>query len=835
MKLRTALFISFGTAIVVSVPLIARSHRGQQTAMNQTSTGHFITPAGTSEAVGSFPCNSLLTPDNRFLIVTDAGFRESLSVIDTASGKVVDSKNFDKGIRGAKDSLYYGLALAGDGSFYVSEGTRHLILHYSVDDSGKLQEIGDPIKVPTLTDSPVAGIAFDSAKNQIGAVVCTVKNPTDHSGEGYILDAKTGSVISRVDLPGMPLGLACVNGEYFTTSEVAGGVVPFSENGVEPLIKTGLNPSYIAVQGQKLIVCNSDSDTVSTIDPVTKTVVGSFSTRPQLLRGYPSTSPLSVSEDGNGHTFVALGDYNAVGVWGTKNHRFMGYIPAGWYPTSVKVVGSQLFVCNAKGVQAVNPNNVNAGPKGAWGKYSPNIIEGTVNRVDLTSALADLKETTDLVLTNNRIQELSDHLKNPGIQHVIYIIKENRTYDQVFGDMPEGNGDASICLFPESVTPNQHALARRFGLFDNFYDVAECSGDGWNWSTQGMANEYVARNLVNNYSGRWPNYDFEGTTANIALDRFKLHNPASTGAGYLWDDALKHGRSIRNYGFYVDEGATVDDKKEMASKLERINQRSLLNHTDVSFREFDTRYADSDILTDYQFVPPKSLPTYGVHHSTSRFTEWKREFDGYLKSGKLPSLMMIRMMKDHTSGTSAGYSTPQAMVADNDYAVGQIVDLVSHSKFWNTTAICILEDDSQAGYDHVDCHRSTALVISPYSDRSKIDHHFYNTDSMLKTIEDMLGIPPMTGFDATAAPINILASTAVNAEPYEAIKPAREIACAVNEKTAYKAQQSAKMLHWWDEEEDSDLALNEILWHSIRGNIPPPKIVGSTLSQRRGE
>jgi phospholipase C len=245
-------------------------------------------------------------------------------------------------------------------------------------------------------------------------------------------------------------------------------------------------------------------------------------------------------------------------------------------------------------------------------------------------------------------------------------------------------------------------------------------------------------------------------------------------------------------------------------------------------------YADSDAWTHYNTPAPKQAKAYGQFNAPSRFAEWKREFDAYVKNGDLPRFMMVRLPRDHTQGTTPDSSSPRAMVADNDYAVGQLVEAVSHSPYWKETAICIVEDDAQSGYDHVDAHRSIAFVISPYIKRGTVDSHFYNTDSMLRTMELLLGLPPMSQYDAIAAPIAVFGPTADNAEPYTAILPAREIIAEVNKATAYRAQDSLRLIHPLLADATPDDELNDILWHAIRGvHAPkPPKRFGLRLTAR---
>jgi hypothetical protein len=422
-----------------------------------------------------------------------------------------------------------------------------------------------------------------------------------------------------------------------------------------------------------------------------------------------------------------------------------------------------------------------------------------------------------------------------GIKPVVYIIKENRTYDQVLGDLKQGNGDPEIVMFGRKVTPNLHALAERFVLLDNFYCCAEVSADGWNWSTSGMVSEYTARNAPFNYSGRGRHYDFEGQNSGTPADLAGLPDVARAPGGYLWDQCVKKDISFRNYGFFVsgsDDEKGADDRPFMTSNTP--TRKALVGQTDTSFLQFDMTYADSNAWKAYSNPAPKQKRAYGKFAAPSRFAEWKREFDQYVRSGRLPAFMMVRFPRDHTNGTQEGLQTPRGMVADNDFAVGQLVEAISASPFWKETAIFILEDDAQNGHDHVDAHRSIAFVISPYIPRGTVDHRFYNTDSVLRTIEALLGLPPMCQYDASAPLMAFFDSKPVNAAPYRAILPPKAIIGEFNTKTAYRAKDSER-LDFRGEDRVPDAVLNDILWHAVKGaNAPePPPRHGLRLSAAR--
>jgi phospholipase C len=365
--------------------------------------------------------------------------------------------------------------------------------------------------------------------------------------------------------------------------------------------------------------------------------------------------------------------------------------------------------------------------------------------------------------------------KSP-IKYVFYVVKENRTYDQVLGDVKEGNGDPSLCLFPEKVTPNHHALAREFVLLDNFYVDAEVSADGHNWSTAAYATDYTEKTWPTSYGGRGGTYDYEGSR--------KIAYPRD---GYIWDYCQRAGVSYRSYGEFADRGKTT-----LKSLEGHISPRSPGFNMDV---------------TDVE-----------------RVRIWRQDFDSLLARGAVPRFSTIRLSNDHTSGQRRGKVTPTAAVADNDLALGQLVEHLSNSAIWAETAIFVLEDDAQNGPDHVDAHRSPAFVISPYTRRGVVNHTMYSTSGVLRTMELILGLPPMSQYDAAARPLYECFQAAPNPLPYQA-KPAQ---VDLNERNVAwnKSAQRSEEFDFATEDAAPDLDLNEVIWKSVRGEsavMPAPR------------
>ncbi len=815
-------------------------------------TGETLTPSGQQTPIGSFPDHLVLSPDGRYVLATNTGFRQYVSVLDANTAKLVSRLEFNAPstlLKRSKQSLYYGLVCGptadGQTPVYASRGGEGMVSVLSLSDKGELTDTGKTLVAAPGTDAPfpfVAGLALSSDGKMLYAADNTGEPKRGMRSNLYVLGTD-GSAPRKIDLPGYPFAVAAVtkgasaDKKVYVTSEQRGvvSVVNPATGALTRDIPTGTQPIGLTLDRAqaRLFVVNAGSDTLSVIDTNTDRVTQTLLLRPAVSRGLPGATPTGVAlSPDEKRLYVTLGDMNAVAVVDLPGVTLAGYLPVGWYPTSAVVSpdGKRLFVANAKGVAARNPNAKPNPGLTQRPQYIQNIIEGTVTTLDLGSE--NLKASTARVLANSAGRAApKTPFTNPGIKHVFYIIKENRTYDQVLGDLPPGNGDSSLTLFGRDVTPNQHALASRFVLLDNFYDCAEVSGDGWNWSTAGMASENTERNVPFNYSGRKRDYDFEGTNNGVAVDLLGIPDVARPPSGYLWDLCAAHGVGFRNYGFFADD---LELPRQSATQgttglQNSPTKRALVGKSDADFRFFDTDYADSEAWVQDKLTPaPKQRTEYGAFHDPSRFSAWKREFTAYVKNNNLPPFCMVRLMRDHTGGTTPGASSPRAMVADNDYAVGQLVDTLSHSPYWSSSAIVIVEDDAQNGYDHVDAHRSTAYVISPFIAPGTHDSRFYNTDSALRTLELLLGLPPMSRYDAIAPPMAVFGpSAAANAAPYDAVLPSREILAEVNDKRAYRAQDSARLLNPLHEESGPDEQLNDILWRSLRpGTAPPPRHYG---------
>jgi YVTN family beta-propeller protein len=785
-------------------------------------TGRSIDPAAAQSAqdVGSLPVNMVLAPGGKFAVTTGQGYRQMIWSVRVEDGKGVARVNFPKNATRPSNGLYYGLAFGPDGTLYAAQGADDSIAVLKVNDDGSLQLQRNRGFRTRRGDFP-SGLAMDNA----GRLYVANNDPTgdtplltDVRASVAVYDAAAGKEVGRYtfesELPGsnFPMALAVLQdgSKLYVASQRDGAVyVLDTTNPPEPKLKTkletGSHPVALCLNkdGSRLYVANAHSDTVSVVDAKADRVTATVLLRPAVVKQLAGATPTGLALSGDEKTLYAtLGDMNAVAVIDVDDAvpELRGYLPAGWYPSAVVVApgAAHLLVANAMGAVPLHPNPPDAAPDKKRHVSPLHLVEGTVTVVPLRDKAA-LAQQSQRVLELNRlsprhVKHITENpLKSIGLQagkikHVIYIVKENRTYDQVLGDLPQGNGDVNRCIFGRAVTPNQHALAERFVLMDNFYDCGEVSGDGWTWSTQAQANEYVIRNVPYSYSDRGRTFDYEGSVNRYPTGGFPakgadgkplsdhpefkeggkaIPDVAAAPGGHLWDLAVRQGLTFRNYGFFMSNGVkqgavTVIPDNYPADKGLQPGGHDLEGRTDVDFRKFDLDYADSDArwnlyrkTNDEGYLMGRRA--FGKYEARSRFEEWNREFQMMLKKdptgGAVPNLMLVRLGDDHTVGLNPAKHSPRSMVADNDYAVGQLVETVSKSPIWKSCAIFIIEDDAQNGPDHVDAHRSTCYVISPWIKKGSVDHSFHNTVSVLKTMELLLGLPAMCQYDAVAAPI----------------------------------------------------------------------------------
>jgi hypothetical protein len=546
-----------------------------------------------------------------------------------------------------------------------------------------------------------------------------------------------------------------------------------------------------------LYVASASTDSISIVDTSTSKVIRTLNDAPPAGPREGSTpNALALSRDG-GRLFVAEADSNAVAVFAVATGKLLGRIPVEWYPSALALQGDDLLVVSAKGRGSrPNPNRQQPGKR-----YPPDSRDYTLGQLDGTLMSIPIGATSQLASFTKRVAHANGWdatrgaSRYPPFKHVIYIIKENRTYDQVLGDMKEGDGDASLVFFPESVSPNHHALARRFGLFDRFFVNAEVSAQGHNWSTAGYSSDYLEKTMPSEYSSRGRTYDYEGANRDrVVDDDDDVNAPAS---GYLWDLAVRKKISLRNYGEYAGNGE--DAGKEFIGF-----RRALHDTTSPDYPPFDMSIADQ-----------------------TRADVWLREFKQYVERGSLPALEIVRLPNDHTEGAAAGKPTPRAYMADNDLALGRIVDAVSHSPFWRDTAVFVVEDDAQSGPDHVDSHRSVLLMVSAWN-RGGLVHRFVNTTDVLATMEEILGLDSLSQFDHYGRPMRGLFAEQPDLTPYDAVKAG----VPLDEKNPESAQsKQSALLDFSKADAIDDHALNLILWRTIKGDVPYPGPTRAALGE----
>ncbi|HET6974531.1 MAG TPA: alkaline phosphatase family protein [Pyrinomonadaceae bacterium] len=667
-------------------------------------------------------------------------------------------------------------------------------------------------------------------------------------------------------------------------------------------VAVGRHPTAMLLNPERtrLYVANSNDDSVSVIDTQTDKEIERINVR--LSEGMPrGNSPEGLALRGD-DLYVANAHSNSVAVVElSKKSRVKGFIPTGQYPSALALVGQTLFIGNGKGTGVQNsslivdnsgrvPNAPNerfpsgsgrAGGQG--GQYSVALVVGNISAVNTPDDPALTRYTQQVMRNNGLLGERQSRLF-PGrspIKHVIYVIKENRTYDQIFGDLKQsGDGtkadsDPSLAIFGagdaaarpngqrQDISPNHRALALRFGLFDRFFVNSEASPDGHNWSTAAFSTDYVDKAFRWNYSRRGRTYDFEGfnrlpnyeplrgapslfgpgaTTDDVAnfMRRFIPYLQGSRDVAepeslYLWDAAARAGLTYRNYGEFVATLSEADVKAIRENRAKSYpdlsptvsafpTKKSLEGRVSTEYRNFDMDTPDAMTVDSYRAARESNgSPLISNARGNSRLGVWLEEF----RTGQLPNLSVIRLSNDHTDGISVRKPTPQFYVADNDYALGLMVEAVSNSPYWKDTAIVVVEDDAQDGPDHVDAHRSVALVISAYNKPGTLVHEFHNTVSLIRTIELLLGIEPMNQLDATATPINIF-RTEPDLRPYKVLLPN----VALDNLVTLPSRDVATA-YWMQLTEEQDLeradmadpeTLNRIIWFSVRGNMPMPSI-----------
>lgn len=759
--------------------------------------GWGLTSVGKQVQLGDLPLNLVVSHNKKMLAVTNNGqSTQSIELIDVKGQIVSDSVTIPKS--------WYGLAFSDNDQYlYASGGNDNWITKYKIN-QGKLAQVDKYILGgPWPKSISPGGLVVDEKANRLYVVGI-------YDSTLYTLNLKTKEVTSKLSLGGVPYTclLSSDKKQLYISLWGEKKVLVYSPAGrsLVSTIAVGSHPNEMCLSNNHsyLYVANSDDNSVSVIATKNNKVIKTLNAAlyPDAPSGSTSNG-VALSEDDK-TLYVANADNNCLAVFDVSDPQeshSLGFIPVGWYPTNVKVIGSDIYVTNGKGLRSMaNPHGPNPvdkkekviyqegdnSPKPAPVQYIAGLFKGTLSIIARPTG-RQLGIYSEAVYKNTRYdkkQELSVKDQSDGgnpipmkvgdtspIKHVFYIIKENRTYDQVLGDVKEGNGDTSLVLFGKNITPNQHKIVQDYVLFDNFYVDAEVSMDGHNWSMGGYANDYLEKTWPTSYGGRGGYYSGEG----------ELEMGNNKG-GFIWNNCKRHQVTYRSYGEFGDEG--------------KANIKALKGHM-ANYRTFDLNFRD-----------------------TSRFQQWKHDFDSLVSTNAVPQLSTIRFGNDHTQGLKLGAPTPYAQNADNDLAVGMFLDYLSKSPIWDSSVVFILEDDAQNGPDHVDAHRSPVYVSGPYVKRNYVDHTMYSTTSVLRTIELILGLPPMTQYDAAATPMWRAFTHKADKTPYTHL-PALVNLDDINHKSDDLSKTSGKM-DFSREDKVPDTLFNEVLWKGLKGKLPPP-------------
>jgi YVTN family beta-propeller protein len=757
-------------------------------------TGATLDPVSAAHSVGNFPLAMVVAPGGDRLALLLCGWREQgVQIVDRASGAVLQTL--------PQPAAFIGLTFAPDGKMlYASGGNDDTIFVYRWDGAkaiadGKIELVEKPKPKPNEKPRSYNGTQYPAgiAVSHDGRFLYVAENLADTIA---VVDLEHRRVIQRLRTDRYPYAVVAGASDDVYVSAWGDDTVDVLRAGHDGSLRSngrivaGRHPSAMLLRGSRLYVTSASTDSIRVIDTTLRKVVNTLTDAPPAGPKEGSTpNALAISRDG-GRLFVAEADNNAVAVFDLVTRNLLGRVPVEWYPAALAIDGDDLLVISAKG-HGSGPNRRFPLPLPKDSReYTLGQIEGSLLSFAANMPRSELRVQAKRVARANGWDTTRGARNVPPFKHVIYIIKENRTYDQIFGDMKEGDGDPSLLYFGEDVTPNHHALARRFGLFDRFFVNAEVSAQGHNWSTAAYGTDYLEKTTPSEYSSRGRGYDYEGTNrGRLVDDDDDVNAPAN---GYLWDLALRKKISLRNYGEFVANG---DDLREITGKKFVGLRRGLRETTAPDYPPFNMEITDQ-----------------------TRADAWLAEFRQYAERSSLPALEIVRLPNDHTRGAAADKPTPRAFVADNDLALGRIVDAVSHSKFWRDTAIFVVEDDAQSGPDHVDSHRSVMLMISAWN-KSGLVHRFVNTTDLLATMEEILGLDSLSQFDHYGRRLRGIYADAPDLKPYDAIKPGVDL----NEKNppSEAAKQSA-MLDFSRPDAVDDDTLNRILWHAVKGDVPYP-------------
>jgi YVTN family beta-propeller protein len=771
--------------------------------------GWRITPAGKAiDTLGDLTLDASTSPDGRIVVASHSGYLpHGIVVIDTKTQKEIQNIPLK--------TVWLGMIWSPDGhTLFIpggnATGAKNIAgsaapiyeFHY---ENGRLDEKPKTDLVETIDPKLVwwSGAAFLPGRHLLYAA---------NRGTGYgpsnvvVFDMKTRTILTRIPVDINPGAVVLTpDGKRLFVSNWSSesvSVIDTATNKVIRTLRVGMNPNDMknSDDGRLFIACSNDN-TIHVIDTKSLQILERLSTTLTPLAPEGSTPDALLIDNKRKLLYVANADNNSIAVIRISNREHSsvrGFIPTGWYPSAMTLAdrGDTLYIGNSKGEEG-HPDRKGPGSPLAskWNgdETVKTIQKSTIETLSLTNIQRDLPNWTKEVVDNTPYNDsLLSEARPPlaptiipqgvgiptEIKHIIYIIKENRTYDQVFGDIKGANGDPALTIFGEEITPNQHALVHEYVTLDNLYCDGEVSVDGHSWSDSAYATDFNERYWPSNYAGR-------SDTA-----RTRAYVPS---AGHIWDLAERKGLTFRSYGEYAVRASTGD------GSVAAPGAGALAGHVSPNYGG--------------------KRDTDNVQVFLKEFREYEKNYDSADPGKRFPNLVIMSMPEDHTKGTAPGAYTPQAMVANNDYAIGQLVDAVSHSKYWSNTAIFIIEDDAQDGPDHVDARRTAGLVISPYVKRGIVDSTLYSTSSYVRSIELLLGMPPMSQYDAAAMPMYASFGTEAKVTPFNVIAPRIDVN-AKNTKSSYGAEESSKM-DFSDVDRAPMHALNAIIWRSVKGPDAP--------------
>jgi YVTN family beta-propeller protein len=785
-NMRLIFILLFG--IVSLSTAVAQQPRVMAATRLLLPNGWSLSPAGKSLPLGDLPLNIVFSSSKKLLAVTNNGqSTQSIQLIDVKTEKILDNIIIP--------TSWLGLTFADhDHALWVSAGNENQVLKYGIVNNKLILKDSIRLGAPWPEKISPAGIQADDARHLLYVV-------TKDNNRLYVIDLLSKKILHKVSLPGEAYTclLSPAKDKLYISCWGCSKVLVYNTalNKISAEIPSGVHPNDLCQtkNGEYLFVANAEDNSVSVIKIQQNKVIETLNAAlyPDAVTG-STTNAVALGNDDK-ELYIANADNNCLAVFDVSipgKSTGKGFIPVGWYPTSIRVNEKKIFVSNGKGFTS-RPNPLAPDPINEQGKryhrgdtsqyesqYIGGLFKGSLSIIDRPTE-KQLGIYSKMVYDNtpyHKNQELftagepgnpvPQHIGDSSpVKHVFYIIKENRTYDQVLGDIKEGNGDTSLVLFGENITPNLHAIAKQFVLLDNFYVDGEVSADGHNWSMGGYANDYLEKNWVTSYGGRGGTYDGEGTRA-IANNK----------KGFIWDHCKRAGVSYRTYGEFVDDY--------------KPNLPVLKDHYCTYYTSWDQHVRD-----------------------TTRVTQWKRDFDSLVAIDRLPQLNTLRIINDHTEGLNKGRPTPFAQCADNDLAVGMFIDYLSRSSVWKESVVFVLEDDAQDGPDHVDAHRSTAYLAGGFVKRNFVDHTMYSTSSVLRTIELILGIPPMSQYDAAANSLWRCFNKTADTSGFVAL-PAR---VDLNEKnTGENAwQKISEQFDFSKEDRAPDRAFTEVIWKAVKG------------------